>query len=690
MLRALNRLSSDSQLSAVFCCGQDHFNTVFLAKFGLGDTFSNRMTDSAISRRARDFARAKDAMGQAERARPGRGVYRRLQAALLGGLLVIGAATAEAQSAVKQVLVLQTFNRGNLVLDDFTGEFRLGLDHPAGKPLNVIQVVVAPTGFVGAPEQAGVDYIRSMFADRPPPDLIVTVGGPAAVFARRHRRQLFPETPLLFGAVDERWLRGATLGENESAVTVANDFPRLIDDILRVLPETRQVFMVVGSGPIARFWRQKLATEFARFRDRVTFIWSDELSFPDILSRCASLPAHSAIVYLTLGTDAQGGAYADEPVLLALHATANAPLFGAQSSLFGHGVVGGTMVSIGDLGRRTGEVAGRILNGEPPAGLRVPPQSASQAMFDWRELQRWHISESRLPTGSVVRFRAPSLWGEYKRPVLAAVGALLLQSLLIVRLLYERRARQRAEIDSRRNLALAADANRRETISALTSGIGHELGQPLSAIAANAEALQLMVTARHAVPEATEEILADIRAEAVLATQIIERHRTMLRSRQLDRKPIDLHSVIDESIALVGHDLRARKIKATLDLSSTPCVIDGDLVLLEQVLVNLIRNAMDAMAETPPEGRQITIRSAVKPTHVEVSVGDNGTGLSAEVIGTLFTPFVTTKSNGLGIGLTIAQRIVDAHGGTITGENLNGGATFTVRLPRSGTPKPLS
>ena len=307
-----------------------------------------------------------------------------------------------------------------------------------------------------------------------------------------------------------------------------------------------------------------------------------------------------------------------------------------------------------------------------------------QPIFDWRELQRWGIPESRLPPGSVVRYRRPSLWDEYKLTVLTAVGALVLQSLLIARLLYERRARQRAEIDSRRNLALAADANRRETMSALTTSIGHELGQPLSAIVHNAQALQMMVTANRAAPDATGEILADIQAEAVLATQIIDRHRTMLRSHQLHKKPIDLHSVIDESLALVAHDMRARQIEATLDLSSTPCVIDGDQVLLQQVLVNLVRNAMDALAETPPARRHITIRSAVTAADVEVSVRDTGTGLPAEIIDRLFTPFVTTKSHGLGIGLTIAQRIVEAHGGTIGAhENLDGGATFTVTLPRS-------
>ena len=207
----------------------------------------------------------------------------------------------------------------------------------------------------------------------------------------------------------------------------------------------------------------------------------------------------------------------------------------------------------------------------------------------------------------------------------------------------------------------------------------------------NAQALQMMVTANRVTPDETREILADIQAEAVVAVQIIDRHRTMLRSRQLHKKPIDLHSVIDESLALVAHDMRARQIEATLDLSSTPCVIDGDQVLLQQVLVNLIRNAMDALAETPPARRHITIRSAVKAADVEVSVCDTGTGLPADIIDTLFTPFVTTKSHGLGIGLTIARSIVDAHGGTIAAHrNLDGGATFTVTLPRSATSKLLS
>jgi hypothetical protein len=162
-------------------------------------------------------------------------------------LLVIGAASSEAQSPVKQILILQSLDRGNLVLDQFTGEFRVNLDQRVARPVNVVQVVVGQRGFVSAPDQAVVDYVRSMYADRPPPDLIVTTGGPAAVFGRKHRQELFPGTPLLFASVDQRFLSGAALGGNETAVPVINDFPRLIDDILRILPDTRQVFVVAGS-----------------------------------------------------------------------------------------------------------------------------------------------------------------------------------------------------------------------------------------------------------------------------------------------------------------------------------------------------------------------------------------------------------------------------------------------------------
>jgi C4-dicarboxylate-specific signal transduction histidine kinase len=151
-------------------------------------------------------------------------------------------------------------------------------------------------------------------------------------------------------------------------------------------------------------------------------------------------------------------------------------------------------------------------------------------------------------------------------------------------------------------------------------------------------------------------------------------------------QPIDLHNVIGESLALVAHDMRARQIEAIVNLSPSPCIIAGDQVLLQQALVNLVMNAMDAMAEPPPARRRVTVSTEVRAADVEVAVRDTGTGLSAEIRRSLFTPFVTTKAHGLGIGLVITRTIVEAHGGTIDAhDNPGGGATFIFTLRRGTT-----
>ena len=403
-----------------------------------------------------------------------------------------------------------------------------------------------------------------------------------------------------------------------------------------------------GAGPHGQFWRRTLEEELQRFRGRAAIVWLDGLPLADLLRRCSSLPRNSAIFFVTYGTDRSGAAYADERVLADLHATANAPLFGSQSVYMGHGVVGGSMMPIDEVVRTAADAAARLLNGAAPKSIDLPVPRPGQPIFDWRELRRWGIAESRLPAGSVVRYQSPGLWQEHKFTVLSLFGALLIQSLLIVGLLYQRRARRQAESDSQRHLALATDAGRRQTMSALTTSIAHELGQPLSSMIHNADALRAMIDADRAPSDTMREILTDIRTQSVQAAQIIERHRAMLRSHQLQRKSIDLHAVVHESLALVAHDLKTREIETTVDLSSSPCVISGDPVLLQQVLVNLIMNAIDAMAETPKARRRLTIATGVRAGDVQLSVRDAGTGLPPHVNGTLFTPFVTTKPHGLG------------------------------------------
>jgi C4-dicarboxylate-specific signal transduction histidine kinase len=262
--------------------------------------------------------------------------------------------------------------------------------------------------------------------------------------------------------------------------------------------------------------------------------------------------------------------------------------------------------------------------------------------------------------------------------------AFAIQLALIAWLLYERQARRKAEVDSRRNLALAANMDRRASIAALTGSIAHELNQPLGAILHNAQAAEMLIASNRATPADLQDILRDIRSQDVRATEIVQRHRTMLAKHDLKQETIDIFAAVRESLALIAHDAAMRQVHVDSKLPTAPCFVLGDKVLLQQVVVNLVVNAMDAMAASPPASRYVVVRNAMSPDSVQISIQDNGSGLSPELDGRLFEPFVSTKSGGIGIGLTITRSIVDMHDGAIDARNNpEGGATFQFTLPRA-------
>ena len=295
---------------------------------------------------------------------------RYLRSAATAVLIAFTAAvnTGAQPPAARQVLVLQSMDRGSLVFDSFTSSFRASLQERAGTQLTLFEFVVAPAGLTEAPDAPVIDFLHSIYAGRQPPELIVTVGGPAAAFARRHRAQLFPRAAMLLAAVETRYLGSEALAQSETSVTVSIDYTTLIDDILQLLPETRQVFMITGSGPLSRFWRTELERSFERYRNRLAFIWSQDLTYDQMLERASALPPHSIIFYISSGTFATGSWQGEERTLADLETRANAPVFGAQGAWLGAGLVGGRLLHTDDLGVITAGVVMRILNGETPGG----------------------------------------------------------------------------------------------------------------------------------------------------------------------------------------------------------------------------------------------------------------------------------------------------------------------------------
>jgi hypothetical protein len=246
------------------------------------------------------------------------------------------------------------------------------------------------------------------------------------------------------------------LAFNETAVPSEIDLAGAIENILYVLPGTKNIAVVIGNSPIEKFWLGQMREASQPFTDRLAFTWFDELSFDDMLARSATLPPRSAIFFLVLSVDAVGVTHEEGKAIDSLRAVANAPMFSWNDVYLGRGIVGGPLIPAVEAARKATSVAVRLLNGEVPNGTTADPVRFGAPRFDWRELQRWNISEASLPAGSVVEFRVPTIFEQYKWTIIAAVALLLFQAAIIAalllnrwRLVRERVVRQRAEMAAR-------------------------------------------------------------------------------------------------------------------------------------------------------------------------------------------------------------------------------------------------
>ncbi len=531
----------------------------------------------------------------------------------------------------------------------------------------------------GESEAPLVQYLRALYL-REPLDLIIAVGAPAASFIQRHRSELFPTTPMIFTAVDRRRVDYDDLSENDTVIAVNHDFAAILKTILQVLPDTKTVAIVNGVSPNEVFWHEEIQRQLAPFAKAVELKWYDELPFADILKDAAKLPPHSAILWHLMNVDAAGVAHEENESLNALASVASAPIFSYDGSFFEGALVGGPMFSVLESSAVTANVANRILSGERPGDIKTQPVEFAAPRFDWRQMQRWGISEGSLPPGSIIDFRQPSLWQVYRAQIALVAAIILLQGGLISGLLWERRRRHRAEADARRRMTELARVVRFSTAGELTASIAHEINQPLGAILANAETAQELLKSPSPDISELNEIVVDIVRDDRRAGEVIRRMRSLLKKTPFELKSLDFNDLVRETVELVL--AVGRKVELVSVITPDTLPILGDRIQLQQVILNLVTNGIDAMKDTPSESRIISIRTSRVKKFAELSVSDLGPGLPKDKLKEVFEPFFTSKAEGMGMGLSIARTIVEAHQGQIWAENRDhGGASFRIRLP---------
>jgi signal transduction histidine kinase len=603
-------------------------------------------------------------------------------AALVWQLLACaGTATAADSDLPRQVLLLYAESRLLPALVEADAAFRSTVASSLGAP------VVFHTEFLDLPPTPSAAYehrlrdlLRVKYRDVHL-DLIMAFASRALRMALDHRAELGPGVPIVFMAVDS--VSDLTLPGDATGVLMIPDWMDTLGAALRLQPETRRVVVVSGTSALDERWVAAARAAFADAPAHLEFTYVTDLPLEAAAAKLAGEPDGTIVFLIGFLRDSTGRNFGGQEALERLVQRSRVPIYGLGGARMGRGIVGGRLIDFEKQGARAGELGLRLLRGEALGPADIVTQNTNTYTFDWRQLRRWGLKDSRLPPGSVIRFREPSVWERYRWPIVGWLALILVESLLIAGLVVQRARRKRAEAEAAVQRGQLAHAQRVTTVGQLATTLAHEINQPLGAIVSNAEAACRLVGP--AEPKRTDllETLGDIIDDGQRASEVIRRLRAMLRTGAAEQKPCDVNGLILEVMKFLEADLVRAGVSTDLRLREGLPPVRGDAIQLQQVILNLALNAEDAMANGAGEPRRLTVETAEgRPGTVEVCVRDTGVGVKGGDLEGIFKPFVTTKTSGLGIGLSISRSIVEAHGGTIRAErNPDRGLCVHVELP---------
>ena len=315
------------------------------------------------------------------------------------------------------------------------------------------------------------DYFRDKYVGKKM-DAIIAVMGPSLDFATSHGDEFAPGTPIIFCGVDRREIESRHLGRNVTGLLLNRDFKGTLDTALKLQPETKRAIFISGSSPFDQRLTQQAMSELRPYEDRLKIEYWTDFELSDLLRKVSTLPPDTIILLSTVFSDNTGKAFIPHDIVPQISKSASVPVYGFLDQFVGRGILGGHVYSTEALGTQVASMALQVLAGDSPSEVPVQEASSSANVFDWREVKRWGLPEERLPAGSIIRFKEPTAWEEYGVYALALLALLILETLLIVRLIFTRRWRRRAELERNEfQLLAAAEHGRLNEVVANVPGI---------------------------------------------------------------------------------------------------------------------------------------------------------------------------------------------------------------------------
>jgi signal transduction histidine kinase len=599
-------------------------------------------------------------------------------------LLLVGGAGAGGATTepTRRVLVLYSYNR----LVPVNIEIDRGLDTVfEGDGIGRLRRF---TEFLDSPEFYGEDYenlmavyLRGKYANSPP-DVIVAVADEALNFLVRRRASLFPGVPIVHAVVSASMLQSLSpLPADVVGVPNDPDFTGTIKQAFLWHPAASRLVIVMGSSWRDRLRENRLRREAASLGGITTDFWL-ALPVPVLQKRLAALERGTLVFTTGFFQDGGGNQFVPRDAVALIARASSVPVYSPFDTSIGSGVVGGKVPDQLEAGAQAGRVAREILAGIAPSTIQLPSATPTRLHVDWRQVQRWGIDENAIPADAVVHFRGPTLWEAHRTAVLAAISVILIQAIMIASLYIERRRRAVAETTTHTLNAQLSHVSRLAVAGEMTASIAHEISQPLCAVQMNADTVESMLRARTDRDEDLIDMVNLIRSDNMRASEVIRRLRTLLAKHEPERRPFDTAVAIADVAKILRPEAERRRVTFNVQSTLTQANMDGDQTQIQQVLINLALNAMDAVADLPEHQRLIELTMRQASSTVVITVRDHGHGISMENLPKVFDSFFSTKQSGMGLGLAIARSIVESHGGRIWVENCEPpGAAFHVELP---------
>jgi signal transduction histidine kinase len=511
--------------------------------------------------------------------------------------------------------------------------------------------------------------------------VIVAVGASAFDLVRQWRTELWPDVPIVFAAIDEMTAAELKFDSKTTGLIMQRTIKSAMTAARILVPDLQGVAVLGGS--LSRDpYRLQYLLELPKLAAQTELTDLTGLPLAAQTTRAAALPDKTAIFYTSLFIDDEGTRYSSADALTAIARVANRPIVVDVESLVGFGATGGFVLNNVAYGQEVAALVLRILNGASIAASPIAVSEFTKPVFDWRQLQRWHIKESTLPAGSEIRFRSPSMWEQYSTQILTACAVFLIQTALIGWLIYEHRRRHLAEVRARNSMAELTQLNRLATAGELSAAIAHEIKQPITGMVAMANAAVRWLSRDSPDIGRARDALDKVVAAGHHVSDVITNVRGLFGKDTQEKTPCDVNKLIRAVLALVYIDLRKHSIESQVNLSEQLPPVIGNAVQLQQVILNLVMNAIESMVSAAePRVLSITSKSNEHNT-VLVSIADTGSGIDVANLSRIFKPMFTTKARGMGMGLSICKSIIESHNGLIwVSAGALRGSIFHFELP---------